>query len=60
MTTAALLLEDEKVRNAVGAPLDRRVRPQPAGGALAFVEALSRTHYEEIGFLPKPRLEQDH
>ena len=46
---------------AVGAQVERWVRPQPAvPDALHYVEALSRKHYEEIGFLPKPRLEQYH
>lgn len=59
--TTALQMQDEATSGAaVGAPLDREVRPQPAAAVLAYVEALSRKHYEEIGFLPKPRLEQYH
>ena len=49
---------DARHQTAVACPVDRSVRPRPAAGALAFVGALSRKHYEEIGFLPKPRLEQ--
>jgi GNAT superfamily N-acetyltransferase len=49
---------DARHQTAVACPVERSVRPRPAAGALAFVEALSRKHYEEIGFLPKPRLEQ--
>jgi hypothetical protein len=61
VTTAALLDPERDGLAAVCAPLDREVRPQPAvPDALRFVEALSRKHYEEIGFLPKPRLEQYH